>query len=156
MADILGIIANADIITIAVLCTIVLLLVGILGFVPIGLWHSARAAGFEVSLGNLIGMRLRRVQPDRIVKPFIRGTKEGLDLDMNQLESHYLSRGRVDHVVNALIAAKKKNVSLSFEKAAVLDLDGRDVVEAVKMSVLKGIPLEEYEAPSTFYAHTPK
>lgn len=100
-----------------------------------GLWVSAMAAGVNVSIFSLIGMRLRRVRPDRIIKPLIKGTKAGLDISLNQLESHLLSGGRVDNVVDALIAAHRANLSLTFERAAAIDLAGRDVFEAVRMSV---------------------
>jgi len=104
-------------------------------FVPVGLWISALAAGVRVSILTLIGMRLRRVIPGRIVNPLIKAHKAGLDVTINQLESHYLAGGNVDRVVNALIAAHRANIELSFERAAAIDLAGRDVLEAVQMSV---------------------
>ncbi|WP_250277786.1 flotillin-like protein FloA [[Clostridium] colinum] len=106
-----------------------------LSFIPVGLWISAYAAGVKVSIFSLIGMRLRRVRPDRIIKPLIKGTKASLDINTNQLESHLLAGGKVDNVVDALIAAHRANLELSFEKAAAIDLAGRDVFEAVRMSV---------------------
>lgn len=106
-----------------------------LNFIPVGLWISACAAGVKVSIFSLIGMRLRRVRPERIIKPLIKGNKASLDINTNQLESHFLSGGRVDNVVDALIAAHRANLELSFEKAAAIDLAGRDVFEAVRMSV---------------------
>lgn len=112
-----------------------ILIVIVLSFIPVGLWISAAAAGVKVSIFSLIGMRLRRVRPDRIIKPLIKGTKASLDININQLESHLLSGGRVDNVVDALIAAHRANLELSFEKAAAIDLAGRDVFEAVRMSV---------------------
>ncbi len=113
----------------------VILIVIVINFIPVGLWVSASAAGVKVSIFSLIGMRLRRVRPDRIIKPLIKGTKASLDINTNQLESHLLSGGRVDNVVDALIAAHRANLELSFEKAAAIDLAGRDVFEAVRMSV---------------------
>lgn len=113
----------------------VILIVIVINFIPVGLWISASAAGVKVSIFSLIGMRLRRVRPDRIIKPLIKGTKASLDINTNQLESHLLSGGRVDNVVDALIAAHRANLELSFEKAAAIDLAGRDVFEAVRMSV---------------------
>ena len=104
-------------------------------FVPIGLWISALAAGVNVSIFTLIGMRLRHVRPDRIVRPLIKARKAGLDVTINQLESHYLSGGRVDNVVDSLIAAQRAQLDLSFERAAAIDLAGRNVFEAVSMSV---------------------
>jgi Uncharacterized protein conserved in bacteria len=120
-----------------------LVLIGIIGlaiilffsFVPVGLWISSLAANVKVSIFNLIGMRLRRVVPSRIVLPLIKATKAGLTLNVNQLEAHYLAGGNVDSVVNALIAAERADIDLAFEKAAAIDLAGRDVFDAVKMSV---------------------
>jgi len=106
-----------------------------LSFVPVGLWISAMAAGVRVRIFTLIGMRLRRVKPDRVVKPLIKVRKAGLDISINQLEAHLLSGGRVDNVVDALIASHRANLELSFERAAAIDLAGRDVFEAVRMSV---------------------
>lgn len=104
-------------------------------FVPVTLWISAIAAGVKVSIFTLIGMRLRRVIPSRIVNPLIKAHKAGLEVGINQLESHYLAGGNVDRVVNALIAAHRANIPLTFERAAAIDLAGRDVLEAVSMSV---------------------
>lgn len=104
-------------------------------FVPVGLWISAAAAGVKVGIFNLVGMRLRRVAPIKIVNPLIKAVKAGLDLNINQLEAHYLAGGNVDRVVNALIAAQRAEIPLSFERAAAIDLAGRDVLEAVQMSV---------------------
>lgn len=104
-------------------------------FVPVALWISALAAGVRVSIFTLIGMRLRRVIPSRIVNPLIKAHKAGIEVTINQLESHYLAGGNVDRVVNALIAAHRANIELSFERAAAIDLAGRDVLEAVQMSV---------------------
>ncbi len=119
------------IIVIAVVCLIVVFLT----FVPIGLWISSQAANVKVSIFNLVGMRLRRVVPSKIVIPLIKSTKAGMGLNVNQLEAHYLAGGNVDNVVNALIAAHRADIDLQFEKAAAIDLAGRDVLEAVKMSV---------------------
>ena len=104
-------------------------------FVPIALWISALAAGVKISIFTLVGMRLRRVIPSRIVNPLIKAHKAGLEVTINQLESHYLAGGNVDRVVNALIAAHRANIELTFERAAAIDLAGRDVLEAVQMSV---------------------
>lgn len=110
-------------------------LVVLLTFVPVMLWISALAAGVKISIFTLIGMRLRRVIPNRIINPLIKSYKAGLDVTINQLESHYLAGGNVDRVVNALIAAHRANIELTFERAAAIDLAGRDVLEAVQMSV---------------------
>ncbi|MCL2618411.1 MAG: flotillin-like protein FloA [Defluviitaleaceae bacterium] len=106
-----------------------------LSFVPVGLWISAISAGVRVSIFSLIGMRLRRVSPHRIIRPLIRVTKANMPVPINQLESHYLTGGNVDAVVNAIIAAQRANLELPFERAAAIDLAGRDVFEAVRMSV---------------------
>lgn len=104
-------------------------------FVPVGLWISALAAGVNVSIFDLVGMRLRRVVPQRIILPLIKANKAGLKVASNQLEAHYLAGGDVDRVVDALIAAERAGIVLPFERAAAIDLAGRDVLEAVQMSV---------------------
>ena len=103
--------------------------------VPVGLWVSAVAAGVKVSLVSLVAMRLRRVPPHRIILPLIKADKAGLDVEQNQLEAHYLAGGNVDRVVDALIAADKARIALPFDRAAAIDLAGRDVLDAVKVSV---------------------
>jgi uncharacterized protein YqfA (UPF0365 family) len=113
----------------------VILLAVIFTFVPIMLYISAWASGVRVSIFTLIGMRLRRVIPARIVNPLIKAHKAGLGLTTNQLEGHYLAGGNVDRVVNALIAAERADINLAFERAAAIDLAGRNVLEAVQMSV---------------------
>ncbi len=118
-----------------VILLIVVVLFVILGFVPLGLWISALAAGVKVGIFDLIGMRLRRVSPAKIVNPLIKAEKAGLDVKVSQLEAHYLAGGNVDRVVNALIAAERANIPLAFERACAIDLAGRDVLEAVQMSV---------------------
>ncbi|MBE6079656.1 MAG: UPF0365 family protein [Veillonella sp.] len=104
-------------------------------FVPLGLWISALAAGVNVGIFTLIGMRLRRVSPSKIVLPLVKANKAGLRVNVNQLEAHYLAGGDVDRVVDALIAAERASIPLTFERAAAIDLAGRDVLEAVQMSV---------------------
>lgn len=104
-------------------------------FVPIGLWISALAAGVKVGLFNLVGMRLRRVPPHKIVMPLIKAIKAGLDMDTSKLEAHYLAGGNVDKVIDALIAAERAGIELNFSRAAAIDLAGRDVKEAVMVSV---------------------
>lgn len=120
---------------IAAIVGILILLAIFFTFVPVTLWISAIAAGVKISIFTLIGMRLRRVIPSRVVNPLIKASKAGLTLTINQLESHYLAGGNVDRVVNALIAAHRANIELPFERAAAIDLAGRDVLEAVQMSV---------------------
>lgn len=113
----------------------VIVLAVLFTFVPVMLWISAIAAGVRVGIFTLVGMRLRRVIPRRVINPLIKAVKAGLDLNTNQLESHYLAGGNVDRVVNALIAAHRANIDLSFERCAAIDLAGRNVLEAVQMSV---------------------
>lgn len=120
---------------ILILFVIILAITIFLSFVPIGLWISSLAAGVNVGIFNLVGMRLRRVVPSRIVNPLIKARKAGLGLTVNQLEAHYLAGGNVDRVINALIAAQRAEIDLSFERAAAIDLAGRDVLQAVQMSV---------------------
>lgn len=122
----------AGIIIASVVCVLLILF---FVFVPVGLWVSAIAADVRISVFNLIGMKLRRVKPAKIVFPLIKATKAGLTLTANQLEAHYLAGGDVDNVVNALIAAQRAEIDMSFERASAIDLAGRDVFEAVKMSV---------------------
>lgn len=114
---------------------VVIVLTLFLNMVPIGLWISAIAAGVNISIVTLVGMRLRRVVPSKIVLPLIKSNKAGLQVEVNQLEAHYLAGGNVDKVVDALIAAHRAQIPLPFERAAAIDLAGRDVLEAVQMSV---------------------
>ncbi|SFT80956.1 Uncharacterized protein YqfA, UPF0365 family [Selenomonas sp. GACV-9] len=106
-----------------------------LHFVPLGLWISALAADVRVGIITLVGMRMRRVPPAKIILPLIKANKAGLDVVVNQLEAHYLAGGNVDKVVDALIAAHRAQIPLPFERSAAIDLAGRDVLEAVQMSV---------------------
>jgi uncharacterized protein YqfA (UPF0365 family) len=103
--------------------------------VPVGLWISAIAAGVKVSLGSLVAMRLRRVRPHQIILPLIKADKAGISVNQNGLEAHYLAGGNVNRVVDALIAADKAKIALPFDRAAAIDLAGRDVLDAVKLSV---------------------
>lgn len=117
---------------------LVLVIAGImifLHFVPLGLWISAMAANVSVGIFTLVGMRMRRVPPVKIVMPLIKANKAGLDVNVNQLEAHYLAGGNVDKVIDALIAAHRAEIPLPFERSAAIDLAGRDVLEAVQMSV---------------------
>lgn len=126
--------ASSIFIIIAVVVAFILLAI-LFTFVPVMLWISALAAGVKVSIFTLIGMRLRRVIPSRVINPLIKAHKAGINVTTNQLESHYLAGGNVDRVVNALIAAHRANIELIFERCAAIDLAGRDVLEAVQMSV---------------------
>ena len=118
-----------------VLVLAVIALIVFLNFVPLGLWISALASGVHVSIGTLIGMKIRRIQPKRLIYPLIKANKAGLDLSVSKLETHFLAGGNVDRVINALIAAQRANIEMAFEKACAIDLAGRDVFEAVQMSV---------------------
>ena len=113
----------------------VLAVVILFTFIPVGLWISALAAGVKVGLFTLIGMRLRRVAPSKIVMPLIKAVKAGIDVDTSKLEAHYLAGGNVDRVVDALIAAQRAGIDLNFSRAAAIDLAGRNVKEAVTVSV---------------------
>ena len=105
-------------------------------FVPIGLWISAYFAGVKVGIfKDLVGMRLRKVPPQAIVRPMISAEKAGLDVSLDRMEAHYLAGGNVEVVILALISADKANIELTFERATAIDLAGRDVLEAVKVSV---------------------
>ncbi|WP_071395814.1 flotillin-like protein FloA [Bacillus tuaregi] len=126
--------AGSAFLIVAVVIGIILLAI-LFTFVPVMLWISALAAGVRVSIFTLIGMRLRRVIPSRVINPLIKAHKAGINVTTNQLESHYLAGGNVDRVVNALIAAHRANIELLFERCAAIDLAGRDVLEAVQMSV---------------------
>lgn len=104
-------------------------------FVPVGLWFQALVSGVRISLLQLIFMRWRKVPPRIIVQAMIEGTKAGLTLNRNEMEAHFLAGGRVSKVVHALVSAQKANIPLDFKMATAIDLAGRDVFEAVQMSV---------------------
>lgn len=124
---------------IALFAVVIAIIVAILlffYFVPIGLWITAYFSGVHVRIfRDLIGMRLRKVSPQQIVRPIIAATKAGIPVDIDKLEAHYLAGGNVVRVVNALISADKARINLTFERATAIDLAGRDVLEAVKLSV---------------------
>ena len=124
--------------TIAMLIWIGISLVALmifLWFFPVTLWFQALISGVKISLVQLVLMRWRKVPPGTIVMAMITGTKAGLKLEANELEAHYLAKGNVPNVVNALISADKANIDLNFNMAAAIDLAGRDVFQAVQMSV---------------------
>ena len=105
-------------------------------FVPVGLWISALFSGVFIGPGKMIGMRLRRVDPQIIVNELIKAKKAGLqNIQIDQLEAHHLAQGNVTNVIDALISAKNAGIELNFEEAAAIDLAGRDVLQAVKDSV---------------------
>lgn len=104
-------------------------------FIPVGLWFSALVSGVRISLLQLVLMRWRKIPPAIIVNSLIAATKAGLKLNRNELEAHFLAGGRIKSVINALISADKANMNLDFKLATAIDLAGRDVFEAVQMSV---------------------
>ncbi|MFQ5898493.1 MAG: flotillin-like protein FloA [Candidatus Methylomirabilia bacterium] len=115
---------------------VVAVMVLFLYLIPIPLWIAAWASNAYVGLFTLIGMRFRRVPPGVVVTARISAVKAGLEISINDLEAHYLAGGSVAKVVNALISADKANIVMPFKRAAAIDLAGRDVLEAVKMSVI--------------------
>ena len=122
-----------------IITTTILVIVGgtlLLYLIPLRLWIAAWASGAYTGLVTLIGMRLRRVPPDTVVTARISAVKAGLSILLNDLEAHYLAGGNVVNVVNAMISADKANIPMPFKRAAAIDLAGRDVLGAVKMSVL--------------------
>ena len=119
----------------AVILGIALFAILLLYFVPVTLWLSAITAGVKVRISELIGMRLRTVPPSSIIRPLIAARKAGIDVTASMLETHYLAGGNVQQTVNALISADKANILLPFQQATAIDLAGRDVFEAVQVSV---------------------
>ncbi len=118
-----------------VIAAVVVAVGAIFYFVPLGLWITALFSGVHVSLGTLIGMRLRKVVPSEIVRPKISATKAGLDLELAQMEAHFLAGGNVGSVVTALISADRAQIELPWMRATAIDLAGRDVLQAVQVSV---------------------
>jgi uncharacterized protein YqfA (UPF0365 family) len=120
-----------------IIVVVVLLLLIFFYYVPLNLFITAYFSGVKLKIfRDLIGMRLRKVPPVIIVRSQITATKAGIQVETGKLEAHYLAGGNVINVVNALISAHKANLNISFERATAIDLAGRDVLEAVKMSVL--------------------
>jgi uncharacterized protein YqfA (UPF0365 family) len=126
---------NPNLFTPVLLVILVFVLLIIAWAVPVRLWMEAVFAGVRVGLGDLIGMRLRKVNPAAVIRPLIAATKAGITLTTRELEAHYLAGGKVDRVVKALISADKANLGMNFKQAAAIDLAGRDVLEAVRVSV---------------------
>ena len=104
--------------------------------VPLRLWFRALVSGSHVSMGKLIGMKIRKVKVQDIVLSYISAKKAGLKLDIDDLETHFLAGGNVDRVVKALISAHSANIDISLETAKAIDLAGRDVYEAIRTSVV--------------------
>jgi uncharacterized protein YqfA (UPF0365 family) len=103
--------------------------------IPVGLWITALFAGVRINIGRLVGMRLRKVVPAEIIRPYISAAKAGLELEVPQMEAHFLAGGNVTRVVQALISADRANIDLSWRRATAIDLAGRHVLEAVQVSV---------------------
>jgi uncharacterized protein YqfA (UPF0365 family) len=123
--------------SVVIIIAIVFVLIVFFYFVPVGLYITAFFSGVRLRLiRDLIGMRLRKVPPVIIVRSMITATKAGIKVEQGKLEAHYLAGGNVVKVINALVSADKANIGLTFERATAIDLAGRDVLEAVKMSVL--------------------
>ncbi len=119
-----------------IILAVILLFVVFFRYVPIGLWIRARASGVPITIITLIGMRLRRISPQRLVDALITSSKAGLNLTVNQLEKHFLAGGNIERVVKALISAQQAQIKLTFEQTCAIDLAGRDVLQAVQMSVI--------------------
>jgi uncharacterized protein YqfA (UPF0365 family) len=122
-------------ISVIIIALVVIFVAVLFSFIPLGLWISALAAGVRVGIFQLVGMRLRRIPPGLIVNCKIKSQKAGLDINIGELEAHYQAGGNVDRVVNALIAAERANIDLGYVLGAAIDLAGRNVLEAVQMSV---------------------
>jgi len=122
-------------VVVIIIVAVIIFLSLFFSFVPLGLWISATASGVKIGIFQLVGMRIRKVIPSRIVNPMIKATKAGLSISINKLEAHYHAGGNVDRVVNALIAAQRAGIPLEFEQACAIDLAGRNVLDAVQMSV---------------------
>lgn len=104
-------------------------------FIPVNLWFTAVVSGVSANLLQLVLMRIRKVPPSLIVNALINSTKAGLKITMNELETHYLAGGNVNNIIRALISADKANIPLDFKMATAIDLAGRDVADAVQLSV---------------------
>lgn len=128
MVDSIGII-------IIIAVVVIVLLWMLFYFIPVGLWFKSLLSGVRISLLQLILMRWRKVPATLIVNEMITGTKAGLNLNSNDLEAHYLAKGNVPNVIQALVSAQKANINLDFKMASAIDLAGRNVFEAVQMSV---------------------
>ncbi|MCC5936028.1 MULTISPECIES: flotillin-like protein FloA [Lunatimonas] len=126
--------SNSTFILLSVFAGLIVLFI-FLYFVPVNLWITAIFSNVKVGLLELVGMRIRKVPPSVVVNSLITATKAGLNLTTNDLETHYLAGGNVPNVIRALISADKANISLSFKQATAIDLAGRDVFEAVQISV---------------------
>lgn len=123
----------------ALVVAILLVLVVFFHYVPFGLWIRAKASGAPLSIAMLIGMRLRKISPFRLVDALIMATKAGIKTSINQLEKHFLAGGNIERVIKALVSAQQAGIPLTFEQTCAIDLAGRDVLNAVQMSVIPKI-----------------
>lgn len=114
---------------------IVIAALAFLYFVPVGLWLTALFSGVPINMFRLVGMRLRKVPPGLMVNNLIKATKAGLKIPIGEIETHFMARGNVNAVIDALISADKANIDLDFRRATAIDLAGRDVLQAVHDSV---------------------
>jgi len=114
---------------------IILAVIAFLVIVPVSIWFRALVSGAPISMGKLVGMRLRKIKIAMIIDAYITGKKAGLDININELETHYMAKGDVIKVINALISAHSANIELPTKTAMAIDLAGRDVLNAVKVSV---------------------
>ena len=121
--------------SVVLIVAIILAVLVFLRFIPLNLWISALASGVHVSIFTLMGMRIRRVPPAKIVGPLIKAEKAGLNMQISKMEAHFLAGGNLDRVITALITARGANIKLDFPEACAIDLAGRDVLQAVQMSV---------------------
>ena len=121
--------------SVILIVAIILAVLVFLRFIPLNLWISALASGVHVSIFTLMGMRIRRVPPAKIVGPLIKAEKAGLNMQISKMEAHFLAGGNLDRVITALITARGANIKLDFPEACAIDLAGRDVLQAVQMSV---------------------
>ncbi|HIU83393.1 MAG TPA: flotillin-like protein FloA [Candidatus Faecicola pullistercoris] len=120
---------------IAIVAVLLLFIAVFFALVPVSLWFLALVSGARVSMGRLVGMKLRKIKVRMVVEAYISATKAGLDIDVAELETHYQAGGDVLKVVNALISAHSANIALTLGTAKAIDLAGRDVLNAVKVSV---------------------
>lgn len=136
--DRLLLILGADLNQVTLIIIIVACIIGLFMFfyfIPVGLWITALFSGVRVGIGQLIGMRLRKIPPSVVVNNLIKSTKAGLHITVTEIETHYLAKGNINTVIDALISADKANIDLDFKLAAAIDLAGRDVYKAVHDSV---------------------
>ena len=127
---------GATVMILVLLLLAVVLVLVFLRYVPLGLWVRALSSGVKVKVSALIGMRLRRISPHRLVDTLIMVRKAGLDITLDQLEKHLLAGGNIERVAKAMISAQQASIPMTFAEACAIDLAGRDVLQAVQMSVI--------------------